>query len=173
MLIGVLPAAPTTDGAAAELLRAAGCARIVAVGEIDRLVAPGDVVLVGRLADLADRADLGEGLAALVAQLAALAGRGIGFRSLAERLDSAAADGAARLALALARQGRAPGAPSIRRRGRPPSLDGRGRARARALLAAELPADQVAALLGVSRATLYRHLRAGPGAGLGPRAGPA
>ncbi len=170
MLIGVLPAAPTADGAAAELLRAAGCARIVAVGEIDRLVAPGDVVLVGRLADLAD---LGEGLAALVAQLAALAGRGIGFRSLAERLDSAAADGAARLALALARQGRAPGAPTIRRRGRPPSLDGRGRARARALLAAELPADQVAALLGVSRATLYRHLRAGPGAGLGPRAGPA
>ncbi len=171
MLIGVLPAAAAgaVDGAAAELLRAAGCARIVAVGEIDRLVAPGDVVLVGRLADLAD---LGEGLAALVAQLAALAGRGIGFRSLAERLDSAAADGAGRLALALARQGEAlgaPGGPSMRRRGRPPSLDGRGRARARALLAAELPADQVAALLGVSRATLYRHLRAGPG----PRAGPA
>ncbi len=163
MLIGVLPAAAATDGAAAELLRAAGCARIVAVGAIDRLVAPGDVVLVGRLADL------GDGLAALVAELAALAGRGISFRSLAERLDSTAADGAARLALALARQDRAPGASSVRRRGRPPSLDGRARARARALLAAELPADQVAALLGVSRATLYRHLRAGPG----PRAGPA
>ena len=162
MLIGVVPADP--DGAAADLLRAAGCGRVVPAAALDRLVAPGDVVVVGRLADL------GAGVAELVARLAALAGRGIGFRSLAERLDSAAADGAARLAMALARQGGADGAPSIRRRGRPPSLDARGRARARALLAAELPADQVAAVLGVSRATLYRHLRAA--AGPGPRSGP-
>lgn len=156
MLIGIVPTG--RDGAAADLLRAAGCDRIVALGDLGRLVAPGDVVVVGRLADL------GEGLAAVVAHLAEFAGRGIGFRSLAEQLDSTAADGAARLAIALARQG---GAATVRRRGRPPRLDARGRARARALLAAELPADQVAALLGVSRATVYRHLRAGPGAGPG------
>lgn len=173
MLIGVVPA--DSDGAAADLLRAAGCGRIVPAVALDRLVAPGDVVVVGRLADLGPGS--GSGLAELVARLAALAGRGIGFRSLAERLDSAAADGAARLALALAGLDRAfAGAAAVRRRrGRPPSLDGRGRARARALLAAELPADQVAAVLGVSRATLYRHLRAasgpGPGSGLGPGPG--
>ncbi len=146
MLIGYVP----RDGAgpAERALRAAGCGRVVRGGELGGLVEPGDVVVVARLADLA------AGRAELVDLLAGLVGRCVGFRSLAERIDSAAAGAAARLVVALAATPSRAG-----RLGRPPRLDAAGRGRARALLAAELPADQVAALLGVSRATLYRHLR--------------
>jgi AcrR family transcriptional regulator len=49
--------------------------------------------------------------------------------------------------------------PSPRRRGRPNAIDGAALERARRLVGDGHPIDDVAATLGVSRATLYRYLR--------------
>lgn len=161
-----------------DALAAAGCGKLfeeTASGSSARLPAreellayarPGDVVVVWRL----DR--LGRSVRDLVDVVSVLADRGVGLRSLREAIDTTSPAGRltfhffaalaefeaelvrerTRAGLAAARQrGRAPG--------RRPALNDDQVEMARTLLAnPSLSARQVAAQLGVHRATLYRSI---------------
>ena len=128
----------------------------------------GDTIVVWKL----DR--LARSMRQLIETIEGLEGRGIGFRSLTEAIDTTTAGGklvfhifgalaeferglirertSAGLAAALARG---------RKGGRPPKLDDNDLKAARAMLADEtIPVGEVARRLRVSPATLYRHMPA-------------
>ncbi len=128
----------------------------------------GDTIVVWKL----DR--LARSMRQLIETIEGLEGRGVGFRSLTEAIDTTTAGGklvfhifgalaefergiirertSAGLAAALARG---------RKGGRPPKLDDNDLKAARAMLADEtIPVGEVARRLRVSPATLYRHMPA-------------
>lgn len=170
-----------------DALAAAGCARIVsdtasgALGERPELaraldhLREGDTLVVWRL----DR--LGRSLRHLVDTVCGLAERGVGFRSLQESIDTTTPGG--RLVFhvfaALAeferdlirertRAGLAAARARGRRGGRPSVMTADKRAVAREMYASgEHTVAAIAAVLGVSRASIYRHLN--PGAGREPK----
>lgn len=130
-------------------------------------VRPDDVLVVWRL----DR--LGRSLSDLVAQVTTLQHSNIGFRSLQENIDTTSATGTlvCHLFAALAeferdliRERVQAGLQAARARGRkggrPPVLEGRRLARAAELMRqGYVPVSEIARIVGVSRSTLYRHLR--------------
>lgn len=161
-----------------DALAARGCEKIftdTASGAIDDRAGltaaldharPGDTLVVWRL----DR--LGRSLRHLIATITDLEARGVGFRSLHESVDTTTSAGKlvfhvfaalAEFERELIRERTRAGLVAARSRGRrggrPPALDAGRLALARTLRAD--PATSVAAIcrtLGVSRATLYRHL---------------
>jgi DNA invertase Pin-like site-specific DNA recombinase len=161
-----------------DALHAAGCVRIFtdrasgtraerpALTELRSVLLPGDTVVVTKL----DR--LGRDALHLTETVTALARQGIGFRSLAEQLDTTSPAGKlifgvfaslaqferdriaerTREGLAAARaRGRVGG-------GRPPVMTSEKLAAARLLMTENRTISEIAAILGVSRPTLYRHL---------------
>jgi DNA invertase Pin-like site-specific DNA recombinase len=160
-----------------DQLEAAGCTRIwtdTASGalasrpQLERLLDyadEGDTIVVTRL----DR--LGRSLSHLVATVADLDDRGAGFRSLAEELDTTTAAGhlAFHLSGALAQFGRdltrertRADLEAARARGRvgarPSVMTPQRVETARQMVANGQQVAQVARTLGVSRATIYRHV---------------
>jgi DNA invertase Pin-like site-specific DNA recombinase len=161
-----------------DALRAAGCYRIfvdTASGALDDRpelakaldhLRPGDTLVVWKL----DR--LGRSLRHLIDTLGALQERGVGFRSLQESLDTTTPGGKlifhlfgalAEFERDLIRQRTQAGLAAARARGRtggrPPSLTPTKTALARQLYdARQHTLAEIARTLGVSRATLYRHL---------------
>ena len=158
-----------------DALARAGCARVwtdTASGVVtDRpqltdllaTLLPGDTLVVWRL----DR--LGRSLRHLLDVVTDLSDRGIGFRSLAESLDTTTAGGRLVLAVfgALAEFERqliaertVAGLAAARARGRvggrPTVMTSAKTRQAVAMLTAHTPVSEVAAVLGVSRATIYR-----------------
>lgn len=129
---------------------------------------PGDVLVVWRL----DR--LGRSLADLVATVQDLAAREIGFASLEENLDTTSSGGRlvfhifgalAEFERELIRERTRAGLAAARARGRkggrPPALDPAQIATARALHRDRaIPIREICRTLAVSRATLYRYLKA-------------
>lgn len=127
---------------------------------------PGDTLVVLSL----DR--LGRSLQDLITIVAELRRRGVGFRSLHEALDTTTPGGRlvfhvfaalAEFIRELIVQGTNEGLAAARARGqrlgRPPAMDAEMVARARRMLAQpEETASSIAKLLGVGRATLYRHV---------------
>ena len=171
-----------------EALARAGCGRVfedVASGaraERPGLVAAldylreGDVLVVWRL----DR--LGRSLADLIATVEGLAARGVGFRSLEEKLDTTTSGGRlvfhvfgapAEFERGLIRERTRAGLDAARARGRkggrPRALEERKVAAARAMHRDRaIPIGEICRTLSVSRATLYRYLELGAaGAGSG------
>lgn len=132
----------------------------------------GDTLVVWKL----DR--LARSLRQLIETVEALEARGIGFRSLTEALDTTTAGGRLVFQIfgALAeferqvirertRAGLAAARARGRKGGRPPALDARDLAAARAMLRdPEITVGEVARRLKVAPATLYRHLPGGRGA---------
>lgn len=129
----------------------------------------GDTLVVWRL----DR--LGRGLKHLVATIDELRDRGVGFRSLTEAIDTTTPAGRLQLHIfgALAeferevirertRLGLAAARARGRLGGRPPALTPETIAAARAMRERDHTMPEIAKALGVSRATLYRHLSAAP-----------
>jgi DNA invertase Pin-like site-specific DNA recombinase len=128
---------------------------------------PGDTLVVWKL----DR--LGRSLAHLIAIIAALGERGIGFRSLSEAIDTATAGGRllfhvmgalAEFERALISERTRAGMAAAKARGacigRPPKLSAEQVQHARAQIdSGALTPDHVAARLGISRATLARALK--------------
>lgn len=125
----------------------------------------GDVICVWKL----DR--LGRSLAHLIGCIKTLEERKIGFRSLTESLDTTTPSGRlifhifgalAEFELSIIRQRTKAGLEAAKARGRfggrPAKIDSEGLRHAKKLLE-EASATKVAKLLGVSRATLYRHLQ--------------
>ena len=163
-----------------DALTTAGCDRLfedTASGSSRRLAArqdlldyarPDDVVVVWRL----DR--LGRSLRDLVDVVATLGERGVGLRSLGEAIDTTSPTGRltfhlfaalAQFEAELVRERTRAGLAAARRRGKTPgrrrTLDDDQVEMARTLLAnPRLTGRQVAAQLGVHRATLYRSLAA-------------
>ncbi|SEG95018.1 Site-specific DNA recombinase [Thermomonospora echinospora] len=159
-------------------LEAAGCARIFADKKSGKNVEreelwkaldymrPGDTLVVPSL----DR--LGRSLQDLIAIVAGLRRRGIGFRSLHEALDTTTPGGRlvfhvfaalAEFIRELIVQGTREGLDAARARGqrlgRPPALTPDQVRQARALLARpEESISSIARLLGVSRSTLYKYV---------------
>lgn len=130
------------------------------------LLQRGDVLVVWKL----DR--LGRSLSHLISVTNELAGRGIGFHSVSEAIDTTSAQGRLLLHMmgALAEFERAliiertsAGLVAAKRRGvkvgRRPKLVGKRLDQARQLVSDGQPVSQVAALAQVSRATLYRYLK--------------
>ena len=132
---------------------------------------PGDVLVVWRL----DR--LGRSLQHLITVVAELAARGIGFKSLGEQIDTTTSGGKlvfhvfgalAEFERELIRERTHAGLAAARARGRvggrPPKLaSSQQRAVARALYASgQSDVATICATLGISRATLYRLLKAEP-----------
>jgi len=128
---------------------------------------PGDVLTVWKL----DR--LGRSLSHLIQLTSELAARGVGFRSLSEAIDTTSAHGKLLLHMlgALAEFERSlitertrAGLAAAKRRGvkvgRKPKLTGRRLDQARKMIAAGQTYSEVAELVQVSRATLYRALPA-------------
>jgi DNA invertase Pin-like site-specific DNA recombinase len=126
----------------------------------------GDVLVVWRL----DR--LGRSLSHLIQTTSDLAERGIGFRSLSEAIDTTSAQGKLLLHVlgALAEFERSliiertrAGVQAAKKRGvklgRKPSLSEQQIARARKMVEDGEPVPEVADLLGVNRATIYRALQ--------------
>lgn len=127
---------------------------------------PGDTLVVLSL----DR--LGRSLQDLITIVADLRRRGVGFRSLRESLDTTTAGGRlifhvfaalAEFIRELIVEGTNDGLAAARARGqqlgRPPAMDAEMIARARRMLTQpEETVSSIAKLLGVSRATLYRHV---------------
>jgi DNA invertase Pin-like site-specific DNA recombinase len=173
----------TDDQSAAlqeDALKKAGCIRTFsdhASGskasrpELDRMldqVRPGDVVVVWRL----DR--LGRSLRNLIDLVETLADRGIGFRSLSESIDTTTANGRlffsimgalAEFERDLIRERTHAGLAAARARGRvggrPSVMNAKKIATARKLYASqEHTVTEIAELLNVSVATIYRHLGA-------------
>lgn len=159
-------------------LKAAGAARIFAdqgvsgstaerpqlSKALDRLEA-GDVLTVWKL----DR--LGRNTRNILDVVETLRERGVGFRSLTEGLDTTGAMGTAMLTIMAAfaqlerdtmiertRAGLAAAAANNRRGGRPRTVDDPAAARAREQKAKGISAGDIGRMLGVSRATVYRHL---------------
>lgn len=171
-----------------DALAAAGCGRIfeetasgaararpALAAALDWMRA-GDTLAVWRL----DR--LARSVGQLIATVEALAARGIGLRSLTEAIDTTTPGGRlvfhvfaalAEFERAAIRERTLAGLAAARARGRrggrPPGLDARGLAHARALLAdPAITVAEAARRLGVAPSTLYRHLpggrsRLGPG----------
>ena len=159
-------------------LEAAGCTRVftekVSGRSADRpelracqdYLRPGDVLVVPRL----DR--LARSLQDLIAIVADLRRRGVGFRSLHESIDTTTPGGRlvfhifaalAEFIRELIVEGTHEGLDAARARGarlgRPPALDAEQIAQARQLLThPENSIASIARLLGVSRATLYAHV---------------
>ena len=131
-------------------------------------VRPGDVVVVWRL----DR--LGRSLRNLIDLVETLADRGIGFRSLSESIDTTTANGRlffsimgalAEFERDLIRERTHAGLAAARARGRvggrPSVMNAKKIATARKLYASqEHTVTEIAELLNVSVATIYRHLGA-------------
>lgn len=160
-------------------LMEAGCSRIFtdkasgALAERDQLAAaleylrPGDIVCVWRL----DR--LGRSLKHLVQTVADLEERGVGFRSLTENIDTTSPTGRlvfhlfaslAEFERDLIRERTVAGLAAARARGRrggrKPSLSPKQIEVARKMHAeGDSTVSEIAETLGVSRATIYRHLR--------------
>lgn len=169
----------TLDGQL-DALRAAGCERVfeeVASGSrSDRPILEealsycreSDVLVVQRL----DR--IARSMTHLIAVMGLLEQRRIGFRSLSEQIDTTTPGGRlvfhvmaamGQFELDLIRERTRAGLEAARRRGRkggrPPVMTGTKLEAARKLMKAGTPARDVAASLGVSLPTLYRHLPAG------------
>jgi DNA invertase Pin-like site-specific DNA recombinase len=170
-----------------DALRAAGCARIFtdkASGKLDRrpqldklleVVLPGDVVVVWRL----DR--LGRSLKHLIATVAELGERGVGFRSLSEAIDTTTAGGRLlfhimgalaeferQLIVERTHAGLAAARARGRHGGRPTSMTPEKVRVAREMYdSREYTVEKIASTLGVTRTTIYRHLgrrrSSGPG----------
>ncbi|WP_432497817.1 recombinase family protein [Kineococcus gypseus] len=162
-----------------DALTAAGCYRtwtdtasgaLAARPALDDVLArlgPGDVLVVWRL----DR--LARSLRHLLQLIDDLDGRGVGFKSLTESIDTTTATGRLVLHLFgalgeferdLLKERTAAGLEAAvargRRGGRPALMTPAKLAAARALLSAGRPTAEVAKAVGVSRATLYRALNA-------------
>jgi DNA invertase Pin-like site-specific DNA recombinase len=125
----------------------------------------GDVLTVWRL----DR--LGRSTRHVLAVIDELTARGIGFRSITEGLHTEGAMGKAMLRIMAAfaelerdtmiertRAGLAAAAANGRRGGRPRKVDDADAAKARSLRDKGITATDIAKMLGVSRATVYRYL---------------
>ena len=125
----------------------------------------GDVLAVWKL----DR--LGRNTQHVLAVVDALTSRGIGFRSLTEGLHTEGAMGKAMLTIMAAfaqlerdtmiertRAGLAAAAANGRKGGRPRKVDDADAAKARSLREKGINATDIAKMLGVSRATVYRYL---------------
>lgn len=179
-----------TVAAQRDALRQAKCARIFeetalgAAREKPELTAAldcmreGDTLVVWKL----DR--LARSLRQLIETIEGLEQRGIGFRSLTEAIDTTTAGGRltfqifgalAEFERQIIRERTRAGLDAARARGRKPgrkpSLDARDLQAAKALLAdPEISVGDIARRLGVSQATLYRHL---PAARSAVQAGPA
>ncbi|WP_369069383.1 recombinase family protein [Kineococcus terrestris] len=161
-----------------DALTAAGCYRVwsdtasgalaerPALDDVLARLGPGDVLVVWRL----DRLD--RSLRHLLTLIDDLDGRGVGFRSLSESIDTTTATG--RLVLHLfgalgeferdllrerTSAGLQAAAARGRHGGRPPVMTPAKLAAARSLLAAGRSTSEAAAAIGVSRATLYRSLK--------------
>jgi DNA invertase Pin-like site-specific DNA recombinase len=176
-----------------DALRAAGCYRTfvdTASGALDERpeltkaldqLRPGDTLVVWKL----DR--LGRSLRHLIDTLTALQQREVGFRSLQESLDTTTPGGKlifhifgalAEFERDLLRQRTQAGLAAARARGRtggrPPSLTPTKRALARQLYdSRQYTLAEIARTLGVSRASIYRHLAAERGAVPASRGGGA
>src|SRR5664280_2534935 len=163
-----------------DALKAAGCLKVFiehASGsnasrpELDRMLdqlRPGDVVVVWRL----DR--LGRSLKNLIALTEELADRGVGFRSLSESIDTTTANGKlffsimgalAEFERDLIRERTMAGLAAARARGRvggrPSVMNAKKIDKARKLYdSQEHTVTEIAELLNVSVATIYRHLGA-------------
>jgi DNA invertase Pin-like site-specific DNA recombinase len=161
-----------------DALEAAGCERIFAdrasgaLAERPELARAleyarqGDTLVVWRL----DR--LGRSLRDLIETVTALGERGVGFRSLTESIDTTTPGGRlvfhvfaalAEFERDLIRERTQAGLSAARARGRrggrPPAMSGEQVAVARAMYDShEHTTAKIAEVLGVSRATLYRHL---------------
>ena len=163
-----------------DALAAAGCARVwtdVASGSRDdrpQLTAlleqllPGDTLVVWRL----DRR--GRSLRHLIDTVTALDGRGVGFRSLQESIDTTTSGGRlvfhlfgalAEFERDLIRDRTLAGLAAARQRGRrggrPPAMTPAKVRQAERMYADKRPVTEIAAVLGVGRATIYRALNAG------------
>ena len=125
----------------------------------------GDVLTVWKL----DR--LGRNTQHVLAVVEQLTSRGIGFRSLTEGLHTEGPMGKAMLTIMAAfaqlerdtmiertRAGLIAAAANGRKGGRPRKIDDAGAAKARQLRAKGIAANDIAKMLGVSRATAYRYL---------------
>jgi DNA invertase Pin-like site-specific DNA recombinase len=129
----------------------------------------GDTLVVWKL----DR--LGRSLRHLIDAVNGLQAKGVGFRSLQENIDTVSPGGKlffhvcgalAEFERDLVRERTMAGLESARRRGRlggrPAAMDEKKKRQARALLSDHTTSiAEVCATLGISRATLYRHLPAG------------
>lgn len=160
-----------------DALTAAGCWRIwsdtasgsttsrPALDEVLDVLRPGDCLVVWRL----DR--LGRSLPHLVETVRGLAARGVGFRSLQEAIDTTTPGGRlvfhvfaslAEFERDLIRERTFAGLAAARARGRvggrPTVMTTAKASAADQMLATGTPVTQVAAALGVSRASLYRHV---------------
>ncbi len=165
-----------------DALEAAGCKRVfrdVGSGSLKHrpqldacfdYLRTGDTLVVWRL----DR--LGRGLKHLIESIDELHAREVGFRSLTEAIDTTTPAGRLQFHIfgALAeferetvrertRAGLAAARARGRLGGRPASLSPEKLAAAEAMRAHQHPMRDIAAALGVSRATLYRHLAASDG----------
>jgi DNA invertase Pin-like site-specific DNA recombinase len=141
---------------------------------------PGDTLVVWRL----DR--LGRSLPHLIETVRGLAERGIGFRSLQEAIDTTTPGGRlvfhifgslAEFERDLIRERTMAGLAAARRRGRvggrPTVMTPAKTKQAQRMVTAGTPLTEVADVLGVSRTTLYRHLKTTPAAGTAPASTPA
>jgi len=168
-----------------DALQAAGCDRVfsdTASGALDDRpeltraldhLRAGDALVVWRL----DR--LGRSLRHLVDTVSALADRSVGFRSLQESIDTTTPGGKlvfhlfaalAEFERDLIRERTNAGLAAARARGRqggrPKAMSAAKLALAREMYESEKhTVTHIAAVLGVSRATIYRHLRPAPSAG--------
>ena len=173
-----------------DALRAAGCARLFTdtisgakaerpgLGQALAFLRPGDVLVVWRL----DR--LGRSLKALIETLTALEGRGIGFKSLTEQLDTTTSGGRlifhvfgalAEFERDLIRERTQAGLAAARARGRQGGRPRKLGTPARVALAQALYDDrrhavaEICRALGISRATLYRYVKATPAGPAAPQ----
>jgi len=160
-----------------DALTESGCARIFtdtasgAIAERPQLAAaldqlrPGDTLVVWRL----DR--LGRSLRHLIETVEMLEQRGVGFRSLRESIDTTTPGGRlvfhvfgalAEFERELIRERTLAGLASARARGRvggrPPAMTPAKLRQARAMRAAGSSVSEIAEVIGVGRATVYRHL---------------